>query len=153
MNIWMVVSRFVMALMWWDASTATALLGKQKPPSAVEKAELWKPAKTKGRFSPLPTDPWKSRQPREIPTFPLRQPLLRVSSERTGRLAPPKTRNRTFYVLINPDILTYYRHRTIWRSRTRNSPEEYRAGANLVAPHPSCNRGGLVIAWKRRTMP
>jgi len=33
-----------------------------------------------------------------------------VSSERTGRLAPPKTRNRTFDVLINPDILTYYRH-------------------------------------------
>src|SRR5665213_271605 len=128
MNIWMVVSRFVMALMWWDASTATALLGKQKPPSAVEKAELWKPAKTKGRFSPLPTDPWKSRQPREIPTFPLRQPLLRVSSERTGRLAPPKTRNRTFDVLINPDILTYYRQTLVssfcGKSSRRQSEQE-----------------------------
>src|SRR5437016_1064514 len=30
----------------------------------------WKEWKTKPRFSTLPTAPWKSRQPREISTFP-----------------------------------------------------------------------------------
>jgi len=30
----------------------------------------WKAWKTKGRFSTLPTAPWKSRKPGEIPTFP-----------------------------------------------------------------------------------
>ncbi len=44
-----------------------------KPKSAVEKAGAWKPAKTKSRFPPAPTLPWKSRQEREIPTFPPRR--------------------------------------------------------------------------------
>jgi hypothetical protein len=30
----------------------------------------WKAWKSKNSFSPLPTPPWKSRQRREIPTFP-----------------------------------------------------------------------------------
>src|SRR6476620_4208063 len=38
--------------------------------SVVEKAGAWKPAKTKSRFPPAPTLPWKSRPNREIPTFP-----------------------------------------------------------------------------------
>src|SRR5437870_1319773 len=33
-------------------------------------AERWKAWKSKGRISPLPTAPWKSRKEREIPTFP-----------------------------------------------------------------------------------
>jgi len=33
-------------------------------------AERWKAWKSKGRISPLPTVPWKSRKQREIPTFP-----------------------------------------------------------------------------------
>ena len=33
-------------------------------------AERWKAWKSKGRISPLPTVPWKSRKEREIPTFP-----------------------------------------------------------------------------------
>src|SRR6266540_3315041 len=33
-------------------------------------AERWKAWKSKGRISPLPTVPWKSRKKREIPTFP-----------------------------------------------------------------------------------
>src|SRR5258708_33771777 len=37
---------------------------------AVEMAERWKAWKSKGRISPLPTVPWKSRKQREIPTFP-----------------------------------------------------------------------------------
>jgi hypothetical protein len=37
---------------------------------AVEMAERWKAWKSKGRISPLPTVPWKSRKEREIPTFP-----------------------------------------------------------------------------------
>ena len=44
--------------------------------SAVEKAGAWKPAKTKCRFSPAPTLPWKSRRRREIPTFPPRRQRL-----------------------------------------------------------------------------
>jgi hypothetical protein len=37
---------------------------------SVEMAERWKAWKSKGRISPLPTVPWKSRKEREIPTFP-----------------------------------------------------------------------------------
>ena len=37
---------------------------------AVEMAERWKAWKSKGRISPLPPVPWKSRKQREIPTFP-----------------------------------------------------------------------------------
>src|SRR5258708_8132832 len=33
-------------------------------------AEWWKAWKSKGRISPLPTAPWKSRKEREISTFP-----------------------------------------------------------------------------------
>ena len=46
---------------------------RDTPKSAVEKAGAWKPAKTKSRFPPAPTLPWKSRQRREIPTFPPRR--------------------------------------------------------------------------------
>jgi hypothetical protein len=37
---------------------------------AVEMTGPWKAWKTGSRFSTLPTAPWKSRQQREIPTFP-----------------------------------------------------------------------------------
>src|SRR5258708_38072514 len=37
---------------------------------AVEMAERWKAWKSKTRISPLSTAPWKSRQQREISTFP-----------------------------------------------------------------------------------
>src|ERR1035437_8446477 len=37
---------------------------------AVEMAGPWGEWKTKSRFPTLPTGPWKSRQHREIPTFP-----------------------------------------------------------------------------------
>jgi hypothetical protein len=36
----------------------------------VETPGRWKAWKTKSRFSTLPTAPWKSRKPGEIPTFP-----------------------------------------------------------------------------------
>jgi transposase len=42
----------------------------------------WKPAKTKSRFPPSPTPPWKSRPNREIPTFPPRRRRLRVHAKR-----------------------------------------------------------------------
>jgi hypothetical protein len=58
--------------------------------SAVEKAELWKLAKTKGGFPPVPTPPWKSLN-REIPTFPLRRRVFVVRiKEKPRRLTPPK---------------------------------------------------------------
>ena len=37
---------------------------------AMEMTGSWKAWKSKSSFSPLPTPPWKSRQRREIPTFP-----------------------------------------------------------------------------------
>src|SRR5215212_8642090 len=55
--------------------------------SAVEKAGAWKPAKTKSRFSPAPTLPWKSRKIREIPTFPPRR-LLYVWENQKPRRRP-----------------------------------------------------------------
>ncbi len=58
------------------------------------KGGAWKPAKTNGRFPPVPPLPWKSRNCREIPTFPPRRrrriPLLKRKSK-GWRLAPPKT--------------------------------------------------------------
>ena len=44
--------------------------GPHSEKRAVEMAERWKAWKSKGRISPLPTVPWKSRKQREIPTFP-----------------------------------------------------------------------------------
>src|SRR3954454_21383568 len=58
--------------------------------SAVEKPELWKPAKTKSRFPPLPTPPWKSRPNREIPTFPPHRLLFVRVNESQRLLTPPK---------------------------------------------------------------
>src|ERR1700686_5183626 len=58
---------------------------RERPKSAVEKAGAWKPAKTRSRFPPAPTLPWKSRQRREIPTFPPR---------RRRRLSSPRKRPR-----------------------------------------------------------
>src|ERR1700730_10250541 len=57
----------------WDASPAMALCYPQRKRSAVEKAGALKPAKTKSRFPPAPTLPWKSSTKREIPTFPPRR--------------------------------------------------------------------------------
>ena len=59
--------------MWWAAMTPTET--PYRSPSAVEKGEPWKRWKTKSRFPSAPPAPWKSRQHREIPTFPPR--LLR----------------------------------------------------------------------------
>src|ERR1051325_10692708 len=67
-------------LTWWDTSTATGTNSAgQLHKSAVEKAGAWKPAKTKSRFPPAPTLPWKSRRRREIPTFPPRRRRLLFS--------------------------------------------------------------------------
>src|SRR5438309_9756539 len=102
-------SRCAMGRMWSGALTPRGGHRIRPPaPSAVEKAEAWKPAKTKSRFPPLPTPPWKSRQPREIPTFPPRRLLFAWAKERLRRLAPPKPKNekRTDHVLIKADILT-----------------------------------------------
>src|SRR5690349_11068763 len=71
---------------WWGASTVRERrCSTQVQKSAVEKAGVWKPVKTKSRFPPAPTLPWKSREKREIPTFPPR---------RRGRLSSPRKRLR-----------------------------------------------------------
>src|ERR1700693_2089719 len=77
MSIWMKRCRSVTDLTSSDATaTRESRWWARKLRSAVEKARAWKPAKTKSRFPPLPTLPWKSRQVREIPTFPPRRRLL-----------------------------------------------------------------------------
>src|SRR5450432_1067897 len=83
-------SRSGSAPTWWGASTAREKSSStQVQKSAVEKAGAWKPAKTKSRFPPAPTLPWKSRQRREIPTFPPRR-RRRLRSPRKR----PKQRQR-----------------------------------------------------------
>src|SRR3982751_7093261 len=62
--------------------------------SAGEKPEVWKPAKTKRRFPPLPTPPWESRPTREIPTFPPHRLLFVRVNESQRRLPPPKTKTQ-----------------------------------------------------------
>src|SRR6202521_1550648 len=60
---------------------------------ALEKTGAWKPAKTKSRFPPAPTLPWKSRTNREIPTFPPRR-LLALSYPRGKQRPKPKPPKR-----------------------------------------------------------
>ena len=58
--------------------------------SAVEKAGAWKPAKTKSRFPPAPTLPWKSRtraRDSHFPTAPTTASVL----PKTKAKAKPKT--------------------------------------------------------------
>ena len=74
MSTWTKRFRSAMGRMWWAVMTVTET--HYKNPSAVEKTEPWKLWKTKSRFPIAPTAPWKSRQQREIPTFPPR--LLRI---------------------------------------------------------------------------
>ncbi len=52
------------------------LISGTKKERAVEKAGAWKPGKTKGRFPPVPTSPWKSRKPPRDSHFPPRRLLL-----------------------------------------------------------------------------
>src|SRR4051812_39926497 len=70
----MIRCQFDTDLTWWDGLTEWARSCRTRPrQSVVEKAGAWKPRKTKRRFSLAPTPPWKSRQDREIPTFPPRR--------------------------------------------------------------------------------
>ena len=102
---------------WWAATTRRAKADRAKAKSAVEKAGAWKPGKTKSRFPPAPTLPWKSRRRREIPTFPPRRQRLLLSKEAKAKTKPrrrPKAASlcftkRTDHVLIKPDNLTCYR--------------------------------------------
>src|SRR6266567_9002221 len=65
------------------------------PKSAVEKAGAWKPTKTKSRFPPAPTLPWKSRTNREISTFPPRRLRLLLCPKGKQRPQPnPRRRPR-----------------------------------------------------------
>jgi len=76
-NTWTEPYRSAMARMWSAASTPADDPCRRPPRnSAVGKAGPWKPWKTKPRFPTTPTVPWKSRIPREIPTFPPRRRLL-----------------------------------------------------------------------------
>src|SRR5882672_5285290 len=66
-----------------------------KTKSAVEKAGAWKPTKTKSRFPPAPTLPWKSRTNREISTFPSRRLRLLLCPKGKQRPQPnPRRRPR-----------------------------------------------------------
>src|SRR5208283_1324978 len=63
-------SRSATALTSWAAiAPQEKSWSARHPKSAVEKAGAWKPAKTKSRFPPAPTLPWKSRKRHGIPTF------------------------------------------------------------------------------------
>src|ERR1041384_2196788 len=62
--------------------------------SRVEKAGVWKPVKTKSRFPPAPTLPWKSRRRREIPTFPPRRRRLLFSQPKQKPKPKPTPRRR-----------------------------------------------------------
>ena len=67
---------------------------RDNPKSAVEKVGVWKPAKTKSRFPPAPTLPWKSRQEREIPTFPPRRLRLVFYPQKKQRPKPKPQKQR-----------------------------------------------------------
>src|SRR5262249_15662756 len=73
--------------------------------------ELWEMGKANSRLSPFPTAPWKSRQHREIPTFPqLRRrscPHLTTKPNEIGIVGPWKSGNPTagFPLSHRPDSL------------------------------------------------
>ena len=88
-------SRSASVRTWWGGSTAAGeSLIRREPESAVEKAGAWKPAKTKSRFPPAPTLPWKSRRKREIPTFPPRRRAVVCRQEKAKTKAKAKTKNK-----------------------------------------------------------
>jgi len=58
------------------------------------KGGAWKPGKTKSRFPPAPTLPWKSRPNREIPTFPPRRLRLLFCPKGKQRPKPKPKRRR-----------------------------------------------------------
>src|SRR5678810_306656 len=92
MSIWTGECRFAGDLTWWGVSPPMGARWTRvaKTQSAVEKAGAWKPAKTKSRFPPAPTLPWKSRQRREIVTFPKRRVLFESQNQKPRGLTPPK---------------------------------------------------------------
>src|SRR4029078_12513629 len=92
MSIWTGECRLAGDLTWWGVSPPMGARWTRvaKTQSAVEKAGAWKPAKTKSRFPPAPTLPCKSRQRREIPTFPPRRVLYVSQNQKPRRLTPPK---------------------------------------------------------------
>src|SRR5258708_39942675 len=97
MSIWMGRYRSATALTSWGAIAARAKswsARRRHPNSAVEKAGAWKPAKTKSRFPPAPTLPWKSRPNREIPTFPPRRLRLLFCPKGKQRPKPKPKRRR-----------------------------------------------------------
>src|SRR6185437_13737610 len=101
---------------WWAVSTAMAAREKRQTPSAVEKAGAWKPVKTQSRFPPSPTLPWKSRKPREIPTFPPRRLLFVAVNENQGGASrlnqkPDRSRiNKTGHLDLLPTAICWTLH-------------------------------------------
>src|SRR5579859_453981 len=85
MSTWMKRFRSAMDRMWWAAMTVTETHYQNL--SAVEKTERWKLWKTKSRFPIAPTAPWKSRQHREIPTFPPRRLRLLLAKQKSQNQA------------------------------------------------------------------
>jgi len=70
--------------------------------------------KTKSRFPPAPTLPWKSRQKREIPTFPpRRQPLPYPQEKQRPKPKPQKRRpKRPRRFVSQSGQITNYQNRT-----------------------------------------
>src|SRR5882757_3050089 len=93
MSIWTGRSRFGTDPTLWRGLIRTEKRSKTGATSAVEKAGAWKTVKTKSRFPPSPTLPWKSRRRREIPTFPPRR-QRRLSSGRKRRQRPNQNPRR-----------------------------------------------------------
>src|SRR5271170_4987180 len=82
--------------MCWDDTTRRARLWRRQ---SRRRQGLWKRRGVEKSKSRLSHPAWKSRKRRGIPTFP--QPRRRLVN----------LFNRTFHVLLKPDLLTCYRHR------------------------------------------
>ena len=67
--------------------------------NAVEKAEPWKLWKTKNRFPIAPTAPWKSRQPREIPSLPPRLLRFRIPKPKKSKPGEQGLRDETGQIM------------------------------------------------------
>src|SRR5215472_17819278 len=121
----------------------TARTGCRYKTQKSARAGLWKRReveKSKSRLSHLA---WKSRKVRGIPTFPQPRRLLAIN------------RNRTFHLLLNPDILIchqqYFSPQSNQISGTREEENCYRHVA-LAGPRAPPSDDAVIAVIQRRRL-
>src|SRR5262249_12801991 len=100
----------------WGTTGGKECRGRRKKSARVGLWTRREAEKSKNRLSRLA---WKSRKHRGIPTFP--QPRRRLAINL----------NRTFHLLLKPDILICYQHMPRWRETSSSCTRRADGGRGL----------------------